>query len=73
MSEIEHNIGLNEEGELTLYSKRNGQIFASIFMLSIFIWAGIVHAQSDSPKMNIYDMGILNRQRFITKGGGQGS
>ena len=42
-----------------MFSKQNGQIFASIFILSIFIWGGIVHAQSDSPKTNIYDMGIL--------------
>ena len=42
-----------------MYGKQNGQIFASIFMLSIFMWAGIVHAQSDSPKQSLYDMGIL--------------
>ena len=42
-----------------MLGKRNGQIFSIIFILSTFMWGGIVHAQSDNRKMSIYDMGIL--------------
>jgi len=39
--------------------KQNSRIFQNIVVLSIFMWAGIVHAQSDSYKESIYQVGIL--------------
>lgn len=42
-----------------MFNRQNAQFFASIFILSIFMWGGIVYAQPDSSKMGIYDMGIL--------------
>ena len=39
--------------------KQYSRIFQNIVVLSIFMWTGIVHAQSDSYKESIYKVGIL--------------
>jgi peroxiredoxin (alkyl hydroperoxide reductase subunit C) len=39
--------------------KQKGQIFRNVVVLSVFILLGIAHAQSDTYKDSIYDIGIL--------------
>ena len=49
-----------------MFRKQNGRIFLNIVVLSIFMCSGIVHAQSDSYKESIYQMGILKPRDSVS-------
>ena len=45
---------------------KQSRIFLDIVVLSIFMWAGIVHAQSDNYKESIYPVGILKPRDSVS-------
>lgn len=42
-----------------MFVKQNSRIFLKSLVLSMVMWAGVVHAQSDTYKKSIYQVGIL--------------